>query len=191
MWDRYSLGRCSFVFLMNIQLIKNHSWSLSFCKFVKNCWDIFIYVCFWVLCFVQLIYMSVCWYHIILIMCMCMCICAQSCLALCNRMDYSPPGSSVHGVSQARILELVAISSFRGSSQSNDGIRISCISCIGKRILHHYTTWEALNKGEQLTKVELEPMTLGLRVSFSTDWASQTGVWNNMRHMIFSTYVSL
>ena len=92
---------------------------------------------------------------------------------LCDPMDYSPPGSSVHGVSQARILEWVAISSSRGSSQSSDGIRISCVSCIGKRILYHYTTWKALNKGKQLPNVELEPMTLGLRVSFSTDCGSQ------------------
>ena len=35
------------------------------------------------------------------------CVCAQSCLTLCNPMDGSPPGSSVHGISQARILEWV------------------------------------------------------------------------------------
>ena len=34
---------------------------------------------------------------------------AQSCLTLCNPMDYSPPGSSDHGILQARILEWVAI----------------------------------------------------------------------------------
>ena len=37
-------------------------------------------------------------------------ICAQSCLTLCNPMDCGSPGSPVHGVSQARILEWVAIS---------------------------------------------------------------------------------
>ena len=42
---------------------------------------------------------------------------AQSCLSLCNSMDYSPPGSSVHGILQARILEWVAIPFFRGSFQ--------------------------------------------------------------------------
>ena len=42
---------------------------------------------------------------------------AQSCLTLCNPMDCSPPGSSVHGIAQARILEWIAISSSRGSSQ--------------------------------------------------------------------------
>ena len=40
----------------------------------------------------------------------------QSCLSLCDPMDYSPPGSSVHGILQARILEWVAISSSRASS---------------------------------------------------------------------------
>ena len=40
----------------------------------------------------------------------------QSCLTLCNPMDYSLPGSSVHGISQARILEWVALPSSRGSS---------------------------------------------------------------------------
>ena len=39
----------------------------------------------------------------------------QSCLTLCGPMDCSPPGSSVHGILQARILEWVAVSSFRGS----------------------------------------------------------------------------
>ena len=40
----------------------------------------------------------------------------QSCPRLCDPMDYSPPGSSVHGILQARILECLAISSSRGSS---------------------------------------------------------------------------
>ena len=43
--------------------------------------------------------------------------CAQPCLALCDSMDYSPPGFSGHGIFQAGILEWVAISSSRGSSQ--------------------------------------------------------------------------
>ena len=40
----------------------------------------------------------------------------QSCPALCNPMDCSPPGSCVHGILQARIVKWVAISFFRGSS---------------------------------------------------------------------------
>ena len=45
---------------------------------------------------------------------------AQSCPTPCDLMDCSPPGSSVRGISLARILEWVAISSFRGSSQTRD-----------------------------------------------------------------------
>ena len=41
---------------------------------------------------------------------------AKSCLALCNHMDYRPPGSSVHAILQARILEWAAIASSRRSS---------------------------------------------------------------------------
>ena len=52
----------------------------------------------------------------------------QSYLTLCNPMDCSPPGSSVHGVSQARILEWVAISSSRGSSRPRDGTQVSRIA---------------------------------------------------------------
>ena len=53
---------------------------------------------------------------------------AQACLTLCNPMDCSPPGTSVHGILQARILEQVAISSFRGSSQPRDQTWVSCIA---------------------------------------------------------------
>jgi len=62
----------------------------------------------------------------------------QSCPALCNPMDYSPSGSSVHGTLQARTLEWIAISSSRGSSQLKDGIRFSYVSCIGRRVLYHW-----------------------------------------------------
>ena len=58
----------------------------------------------------------------------CRCMCALSCLTLCDLMDCSPPGSSVHGIFQARILEWVATSFSRGSSQPRDRTRISCIS---------------------------------------------------------------
>ena len=52
----------------------------------------------------------------------------QLCLTLCNPMDYSAWGSSVHGISHIRILEWDAISSSRGSSWSRDWTRVSCIS---------------------------------------------------------------
>ena len=53
----------------------------------------------------------------------------QSCLTLCDLIDYSPLGSSVHGIRQARMLEWVAMSSFRGFSQPRDGTCIFCGSC--------------------------------------------------------------
>ena len=74
-------------------------------------------------------------------MCVCVCVCvcmhthmhthththtvSKSCQSICDPMDCSPPGSSVHGISQARILEWVAISSSRGPSWSRDR---TCVS---------------------------------------------------------------
>ena len=65
---------------------------------------------------------------------------AQSCPILCDPMDCSPPDSSVHEISQAKILKGVAVSFSGGSSGSRDRIRISCI---GRSILYHWATWEA------------------------------------------------
>ena len=58
----------------------------------------------------------------------------QSCLTLCDPMDYSPPGSFVHGIPQARILEWVATPSSRGSSWPRDW---TWVSCIGRWVLYH------------------------------------------------------
>ena len=59
----------------------------------------------------------------------------QSCLT-CNPMYPSPPGSSAHGILQARILEWVAVSSSKGSSQPRDWTGVSCISCTGRWALY-------------------------------------------------------
>ena len=67
----------------------------------------------------------------------------QSCLILCDPMDCSLPGSSVHGLLQARIWKWVAISSSRVSSQASDWTLVSCVSCIGRLILYPRATWEA------------------------------------------------
>ena len=53
---------------------------------------------------------------------------AQSCPTLCDPMDGSPPGSSVHGILQARVLEWVTISFSRRSSWPRDRTSISCIA---------------------------------------------------------------
>ena len=55
-------------------------------------------------------------------------------LTVCNPMDYSPPGSSVHGILQARILEWVAISFSRRSSLPRDRTCISYVSSIGRQV---------------------------------------------------------
>ena len=59
------------------------------------------------------------------------CSVTKSCLILCDSMDCSLPGSSVHGISQARRLERAAIFFFRGSSRPRDQSHISCVSCTG------------------------------------------------------------
>ena len=51
----------------------------------------------------------------------------------CDSMDCGPPGSCVHGISQARILEWVAISFSTGSSQPTDQTHVSCVSCTAGR----------------------------------------------------------
>ena len=62
---------------------------------------------------------------------------AQSRPTLCSPIDGSPPGSSVLGISRARILEWGAISYFRGSSQPRDQTCVSRVSCINRQILYH------------------------------------------------------
>ena len=62
----------------------------------------------------------------------------QSCLTLFDPMGCSPSGSSIHGILQARILESVAMLSSRASSLPRDQTHISCISCIGRRVLYHW-----------------------------------------------------
>ena len=85
--------------------------------------------------------------------------CAQSCLTLCNSMDYGLPGSSVYGIFQARILERVAISHSRGSFQPRDQIYVSCFFCIGRRILEPPGKLMNLN----IIAMEIKPSTVPSR----------------------------
>ena len=66
---------------------------------------------------------------------------SQSCPALCGPMDCSLPGSAIHGIFQARILEWAAISFSRGSSQPRDRTRVFCIA---DRCFSIWATREAL-----------------------------------------------
>ena len=65
----------------------------------------------------------------------------QSCLSLFEPMDYRLPGSSIHGILKATILEWVAISYFRGSSSPKERTCISYVFFIGRQILHYCVTW--------------------------------------------------
>ena len=77
---------------------------------------------------------------------------AQSCPTLCDLMDFSLPGSSVHGIFQARVLEWVAISFSRGSSQLRDWTQVSHIAGRGSTI---WATMEAdINKSIYKTEID-------------------------------------
>ena len=75
----------------------------------------------------------------------------QSCLTSCNPMDYCPPGSSVHGILQARILEWVAIPFSRGSSWPRDR---TWISHIAGRLFTLWATRKALLKTYHLKQCD-------------------------------------
>ena len=62
----------------------------------------------------------------------------QSCPTLCPPVDSSPPGSSVHGILQAGILECIAMPSSKGSSPTQGSNPVSHVSCIGRRVLYYW-----------------------------------------------------
>ena len=69
------------------------------------------------------------------------CMCMLSCVWIYETpMDYSPPGPSVHGIFQARILEWAAIPFSRGYSPHRDRTHVLWVSCIGRWILYHWAT---------------------------------------------------
>ena len=75
---------------------------------------------------------------------------AQLCPALCDPMAYSLPGSSVHGIFQAIVLECIAISFSRGSSQPRDWSRVSGI------VDRRFTVWatsKVLKQSQMITKI--------------------------------------
>ena len=78
--------------------------------------------------------------------------CVQSCPTLCGSMNCRPPGSSVYGISQARILEWVAIASSRGSSWPRDQTHVSCIV---RWILYYWATKEDFGLWKRILKTLL------------------------------------
>ena len=102
------------------------------------------------------------------------CSVAQLCLPLWDPVDCSPPHSSVHGISQARILEWVAISSSRGSSWARDQNCVSCDSCIGRHFLtdsNETRAWPWKNSGRwYLPKMLVNVKQLIRRILVNDHW---------------------
>ena len=95
---------------------------------------------------------------------------------LWDPMDCSLPGSSVHGILQARILEWFAISFSRGSSQPRDW---TYISCIGRKILYCWATGEAPRRGryrvrgEGTTFLDGKPFQTLFVLNISVSWRNR------------------
>ena len=81
--------------------------------------------------------------HACVLIHMCACVHAQLCLTLCNPLDCDPPGSSLHGILQARTLEWAAISFSKGSSQPRDQTCVSLSPALTGGFFTTSTTWEA------------------------------------------------
>ena len=101
---------------------------------------------------------------------------AQSCPTLCDPVDCSLPGSSVHGILQARILEWVAISFSRGSSWPRDQTQVSCI---GGRCFNLWATREALISGINVKDSFLAMSPADLHKIQTTVWALSS-LWGNL-----------
>ena len=110
---------------------------------------------------------------------------AELCLYLCYPVDYCPPGSSVHGIFQARVLEWVAISFTRGSSPPRDWTWVSCMAGRfftnwatrkAQKIEYNYTFKKKKKKEYPRTKWSLfqESQTCSILKSHSRDFLGGT-----------------
>ena len=100
---------------------------------------------------------------------------AQSCPTLCDPMDCSLPGSSVHGIFQARVLEWVAISFSRESSQPRDWTRVSHIA--GRRFIVWATREDLLYKSFLICCSGLARYLSGKRVCLPVQEPQEMWVW--------------
>ena len=82
---------------------------------------------------------------------------AQSCSTVLDPMDCSPSGSSLHGIFQARILELVAISFSKRSSQPRDWTPVS------RTVGRHFTVWATFPGGGPLQRACVQSLVRELR----------------------------
>ena len=93
---------------------------------------------------------------------------AQSCPTLCNLMDCSLPGSSIHGIFQAIILEWIAISFSRGSSPPRDWTWVSRI------VDRHFTVWATREVLKESIKCEVPPLPFSFFLVFYFLWVPKS-----------------
>ena len=95
---------------------------------------------------------------------------------LCDLMDCSPPGSYVHGILLARIMEWVGTFSFKGSSWTRGQTRVSYVSCIGRWVLYLHATWDrGYITTEELTRLQL--LAFSRNHNPTTLWANGVTIW--------------
>ena len=98
------------------------------------------------------------------------CLVTQSCPILCNPMDCSLPGSSVHGILQARIMEWVAMLSSRGSSQPRNWIQVSCIAS------GFFTDWATKEAQVATYTISINRVQFTLQFTTSIYWWLQSSI---------------
>ena len=98
------------------------------------------------------------------------------CCCLCDHMDCSPSGSSVHGISQARILEWVPISSSRGTSRPADQTHTSYISCLAGIFFTTELPEQPciINRSGPITSWEIDGETVETVSDFILFWAPKS-----------------
>ena len=112
---------------------------------------------------------------------LCLCSVTELCLTLCNPMDCSLPGSSVHGIFEARILDQIAISYSRGSLRPRDRTHTSSFSCPVRQILYYCATWKPMTSGATpILKASEQQWTQ------STEWESNI---QNEGKQIFANHI--
>ena len=124
--------------LLDIPLTDVYSWNTGTAIFSPNMNSFINFLFFtWCLLMASYLFSNIRIWHNWSV-CVCVCVCVWSHFSrVLLLVTLVPPGSSVHGISQARILKWVAISFSRESSWSRDQTFISYISCIDRRVLYH------------------------------------------------------
>ena len=125
-------------------------------------------------------------------MCMHACSVTQLCLVLYDPMDYSPLGSSVHGIFQVGILQWIGISSCMGPSWPRDQTHVSCVSYIGRWILYHCAIWEAHTLAHKYTPAHTHTHTLNMECCPQRDlWAWTCTCGHQLPFFLCSNYPDL